>query len=161
MSENIRDFGIMDKNLIDISTMLSENETICKLLVNSGRDALSKPSVEDGLDLINKNIRIVPSLPADEFNQSYIVIVFDEFIPAYETNEFLNYKIKCDVVCPISDWVIDEGLRPFKIMGEVKKMIAGKVLNGLGKVRFEGADILYINGKEVGYSLIFSNYDLS
>jgi len=57
------------RNLKKIGLKLAKNQKLLKLLVNTGKDPLNEkvyPEEIDGLTLLNKNIKFIPLLTADE-----------------------------------------------------------------------------------------------
>lgn len=126
-------------NLIKIAKKLIKNQELLKLLVNTDLDPLNHKDVIDGLSLLNKNIRVVPLLTADEQNTtSKIVLVYEEgTIMGNPDNE--NVSLLVSVYCPFKEWLITgDTLRPFAIMSEIRKSLQDKRINGLGEIRYQG-----------------------
>ena len=82
-------FLSMEKDTGIIIDKMFKNERLKRLLYYNSRDALRKPNIteDQSLELINKNIKIVPKLYVDGSVLSYIIINFDKFIPS-ENSEF-------------------------------------------------------------------------
>ena len=113
-----RRFAVMGANLLKILTKIAKNQTICRLLKYQDENPLDE-SREDvnGLDLLHKQIIIVPKLPEDGIECSFIVIVFDNFTINPANPDFKLSRIRFDIVCPYSEWILDAGnLRPYLIM---------------------------------------------
>jgi hypothetical protein len=71
----------------------------------------------NGLDLLHKQIIIVPKLPEDGIECSFVVVVFDNFTINPNNPDFKLVRIRFDIVCPYTEWVINEdSLRPYLIM---------------------------------------------
>ena len=54
------------KNLIKIAKKILNNQDLCKLLVNTNLDPLNNKDEINGMQLLNKNVRVVPLLGRDE-----------------------------------------------------------------------------------------------
>ena len=72
----------------------------------------------DGLSLLNENFIIVPKYPEiDNIERSYITIIFDKYIINPQNPDFKYSTVRFEVVCPYSEWIVDEGnLRPYLLM---------------------------------------------
>lgn len=134
------------KNLIKISKKLIQNQDLLKLLVNTDLDPLDKdkhPEYIDGLTLMNKNIRVVPLLKADDqTTSSKLVLLFDEGEINSSNSDNENVSLMINVYCPFEEWLIaGDQLRPFAIMSEIRKSIQDKRINGLGEIKYLGFNV--------------------
>lgn len=151
-------FQTAEKDLFNIVNKLLGNHNLKKLLYYPTKDALSQPflSQQQSLELIHKNIRVVPQLSVDEEVESYIIITFDNFMPNGNNPEFRDNMITFDIICHMDNWVMENyQLRPYKIMGEIDGMLNECKLNGIGTANFVGANQLLLNDKLAGYSLMY------
>lgn len=147
-------------NLIKIAKKLCHNATLCDLLINTDLDPVNKekhPNIIDGIQLLHKNIRVIPLITAEEQStQSKIVLLYDESsIDSNIDNEHLSFII--NVYCPFSEWLITgDTLRPFAIMSEIRKSIQDKRLNGLGEIRYLGFGVSTLTEEMGAYTMRFS-----
>ena len=139
------------KNLIKIGKKLMKDQTLLKLLVNTGRDPLNPtvyPNEIDGLKLMNKNIRFVPLLTLKEIKdgsqntESKLVIFFDEGSINGLNSDNENLSLVINVYCPFDEWLITgDNLRPFAIMSEIRQTIQDRRINGLGEIKYLGFSV--------------------
>lgn len=157
MLKVVKGFTSAGEDLNSLSRRLAKNQDLLKLLYFSSADPMSEPDLK-GAELetaFNKCIRLVPKMVFDENKISSIFLTMDLFRPsanpAYRSN-----RIVVDILVPLESWVFANGtLRPFKIMEEIEKEIADQTLNGIGRVEFQGADLILIGQELAGYSMIF------
>lgn len=108
--ESIAKYGQeIGPNMIKIGKHLIKNENLLMLLENQDLDPLNKekhPTKIDGLTLLNKLIRFVPLLTADQQDvKSKVVIVCDKGIPQPNIDNE-NLSILVYVYCPFEQWLI-------------------------------------------------------
>ena len=152
-----RRFSVMGMNTFKIANTLMNNQTICRLLKYQVRDPLDKekyPDV-DGVELINKQILIVPKIYDDSNEKmSYITAIFDDFVVNQLNPEFKISTVRFDVVCPYDEWVLDSHtLRPYLLMSEIDKEFNEAKLAGIGTLQFHRADNLALSPWIGGYSM--------
>ena len=148
------------KNLTKIGQKLIKNQKLLKLLVNTGKDPLNSevyPGTIDGLKLMNKNIKFVPLLTAEEQkNTSKIVLFFEEGVINGVNSDNENLTLLINVYCPFSEWLITgEDLRPFAIMSEIRQTIQDVRINGLGEIRYTNFSINSLTEEMGCYSMRF------
>ena len=70
------------------------------------------------IDLINKQLIIVPKLPEnDDIEYSFIIVVFDKYITNPNNDDFKLCTLRFEIVCPYEEWLLDENnLRPYLLM---------------------------------------------
>ena len=130
-----RRFSIMGENTFLIANRIMQNQKICRLLKYQTKDPFKnidpvtnkeQPDV-DGLELINRQILIVPKVFDDSTEKmSYIVSVFDDFAVNPLNPDFKNSTVRFDIACPYDEWLLNErSLRPYLIMEEIDKMFNG------------------------------------
>lgn len=152
-------FSAAQKDLFSIVQKFIENKNLNKLLYYQTKDALKKEDLtsEQTVSLIHKNIRVVPKLPVEEEENSYIIITFDSFVTNANNPEFRDNVITFDIICHLDNWLMENyQLRPYMIMGEIDKMLNKKKLNGIGTVNFLSANQLLLSSELAGYSLMYT-----
>ena len=145
-----------DMNII-ISKML-KNERLKRLLFYTSRDALDKPNLteDQSLELLNKNIKLVPKLYVDDPVLNYIFISFDNFTPSGNP-EFRDNIIEFDIVCHYDQWMLkDFALRPYKIAAEIDSMFTDSRLTGIGKLQFIGGTQQNYSDEFAGICLLYA-----
>ena len=158
-----RRFAVMGENTFLIANKLMQNQTICRLLKYPTKDPFAEedpvtgkeqPDV-DGIELINKQILIVPKIFDDSNDEmSYIVTVFDDFTVNILNPEFKITTLRFDIACPYDKWLLNErSLRPYLIMEEIDKMFNQGKLKGIGNLQFYRADNLTLSPWIGGYSM--------
>lgn len=154
------------KNLIKIGKKLMKDQTLLKLLVNTGRDPLNPavyPNEIDGLKLMNKNIRFVPLLTLKEAKEgsqnteSKLVIFFDEGSINGLNSDNENLSLVINVYCPFDEWLITgDNLRPFAIMSQIRQTIQDRRINGLGEIKYLGFSVTSLTEEMGCYSMRFA-----
>lgn len=144
-------FLSMEKDTGIIVNKILGNERLKRLLYYTTPDALTKPNIGDekSIELIGKNIRIVPKLKVDTEVLNYLFIVFNNFTET-SNPEFRDNVIEFDIICHFDQWQLNDfALRPFKIAGEIDSMLNHKKFTGLGTLNFlSGSQLLF--GDEFG-----------
>lgn len=150
-------FLSMEKDTNLIINKIFQNERLKRLLHYTSRDALNRPNItqDQALELIQKNIKIVPKLYVDGEVLNYILINFNNFTPSLNT-EFRDNIIEFDIVCHYDQWQLqDFALRPYKIAAELDSMFNNTKLTGIGKLQFLGATQIVINDEFAGVCLLY------
>lgn len=141
-------FLSMEKDMDIIVNMILKNERLKKLLYYTTKDCLDKPNLteEESLDLIGKNIKIVPKIEITNDLISYIMIRFNDFLETEDNPEFRQNIIEFDIICNIDLWQLkDFQLRPYKIAAELDTMFSNQHLSGIGNIEFVGAKMVMMN----------------
>lgn len=148
------------RNLLKICKKLLGNEDLCRLLVHTDLDPLNKekhPEKINGLDLFQKNIKVIPFLDAEKQNTESKIVLFyssGEVNSNNSDNENLSFII--NVYCPFKEWrITGDNLRPYAIMSEIRKTIQNKRLNGLGEIRYEGFNLSNLTEEMSVYTMEF------
>lgn len=152
-------FLSVEKDLGIIVDWMLKNNRFKRLLHYTVPNALDQPNLteEQSLDLINKNIKIVPKLYIDGSVLTYIIISFDNFTPNAENPEFRDNIITFDIICHFDQWQLkDFQLRPYRLAAEIDSMFEGKHLTGIGTLNFLGANQIILNDEFAGLSLMYS-----
>jgi hypothetical protein len=129
-------FLSMEKDMNLIVNKMFKNERLKRLLYYTSRDALNKPNVtaDQTIELIKKNIKIVPKLYVDGEVLNYILITFNNFTPSGNP-EFRDNIIEFDIICHYDQWQLqDFALRPYKIAAEIDSMFDKTHLTGIGEL---------------------------
>jgi len=151
-----RRFAVMGMNTFLIANKLMQNQRICRLLKYNVRDPFNpeRPDV-DGLELIHKQILIVPKIYDDSREEmSYVTAIFDDFVVNQINTDFKVSTVRFDIACPYDKWILEEQtLRPYLIMEEIDKMFNQGKLAGIGNLQFYRADNLTLSPWIGGYSM--------
>ena len=148
----------MGENLFRIANKLVNNQTLCRLLKYQDMDPLNPEAHEDvnGVDLLHKQIVLLPKYPEDGIEYSYVAAFYHNFSLNPVNPDFKLTKIRFDVVGPYTEWIINEGsLRPYIIMEEIDNMFNQAKLGGIGNLQFVEAKPLTLSPQMGGYSLIY------
>lgn len=149
----------MGDTLFRIASKLIDNQKICRLLKYQDADPLDKdkhPDDVNGIDLLHESIIIIPKFPEDGVEHSFIIAVFDNFTINPSNPDFKLTRIRFDVVCPYTEWIINEGsLRPYLIMQEIDSIFNQSKLSGLGSLQFTHATPLVLSPQLGGYSMYY------
>ena len=164
MAETQRRFAVMGNNTFNIANKIISNQRICRLLKYQVKDPFSDkyPDV-DGVDLINKQILIVPKIYDDSIEKmSYVVAIFDYFNVSVLNPEFKFSTIRFDIACPYDEWILnDHSLRPYLIMQEIDTMFNEGKLAGIGTLQFERADNLTLSPQIGGYTMRYKIHEFN
>ena len=150
-------FLSMEKDTSLIINKMLDNPRLKRLLYYTSKDALNSPNLNEdqSLDLINKNIKIVPKLYVDGSVLNYIVINFKNFTPS-ENPEFRDNIIEFDIICHFDQWQLqDFALRPYKIAAEIDSMFNNTHLTGIGLLQFVGATQTVLTDEFAGVCLLY------
>ena len=150
-------FLSMEKDTSLIMNKMLDNPRLKTLLYYTSKDALNRPNLNEdqSLDLINKNIKIVPKLYVDGSVLNYIVINFKNFTPS-KNPEFRDNIIEFDIVCHFDQWQLqDFALRPYKIAAEIDSMFNNTHLTGIGLLQFVGATQTVLTDEFAGVCLLY------
>lgn len=148
-----------DKDLSLIIDKLLHNQKLLKMLYYTQKDCLSAPDLTGAqkLSMIDKQIKIIPSLEIKQDCPNYIIITFDNYMPNATNPEFRDCIISFDILCHPDHWNLGNfQLRPHKIAGEIDEMFDKKYLTGIGKVDFLGSKNLLLNDQLMGLSLMYN-----
>lgn len=160
-----RHFAVMGQNTFAIANKLMQNQRICRLLKYQVRDPFNKDKYEDvdGVDLINKQILIVPKIFDDSTEKtSYVTAIFTDFTVSLLNPEFKLSTVRFDIACPYEEWALDEeSLRPYLIMQEIDTMFNGARLAGIGTLQFYRADALTLTPWLGGYSMLYKTHEFN
>ena len=152
-------FLSIEKDLDIIISSMMKNERLKKLLYYTVPEALDKPNLDakQTVELVQKNIKLVPKLYVDQEVLNYITINFDNFVPNATNPEFRDNMIIFDIICHIDQWNLgDFKLRPYKIAAELDTLFNDKHLSGIGTLQFMGATQAPISDEFAGIVLMYA-----
>ncbi len=164
MAVTQRYFAVMGENLFKITNKLISNQKLCRLLKYQDPNPLDELIHEDvnGIDLLHKQILIVPKFPEDGIENSFVMAVFDNFTINPTNPDFKLIRVRFDIVCPYTEWTVNEGsLRPYLIMEEIDKMFNKAKLSGIGNLQFVSAIPLTLSPQIGGYSLYYQTNEFN
>ena len=150
-------FLSVEKDMGIITNMMLKNNRLKKLLYHTTKDCLNRPKLTEDqtVDLIGKNIKMVPKLTVDDSVLNYIVITFDNFTQT-ENPEFRDNIIEFDIICHFDQWQLqDFQLRPYMIAAEIDTMFNEKHLTGIGTLNFLGANQIILTDEFAGLCLMY------
>lgn len=151
-----RKFETLGNTMLKISNKIIGNYTLCKMLKYSDtRSTASCPTFEPA-DLMDKNVILKPLIPTDDKKESFIVILLENFTLDESNYDYKSLTIRFDVLVPFVDWnKVDNNLKPFAIMSEIDNLFNNTKLNGLGNLKFKTADIITLDDKIGGYTMLY------
>lgn len=150
-------FLSMEKDMGIIVNRLLKNDRLKRLLFYTTNDALNRPNLteQQSIELIGKNIKMIPKLYVDNKVLNYIIVSFDNYAKS-DNPEFRNNLIEIDVICHFDQWELkDFALRPYKIAAEIDSCLANTRLTGIGKLEFLTAAQHCYNNQFGGLCLIY------
>lgn len=160
MSDKVRDLAEMGENLQKIFKRLQANQNLLKLLYYTDKDPLNQPDLTEEQikkEVFEKLIKIVPRVGPKETAHSLVSLRVERGRPVSSNNEFENTAISVEIFTPLTQWLIkDESLRPFKIMGEIKKSLKDKTINGMGIMKYTGYDLNFLTDEISAYEMTFN-----
>lgn len=161
-----RRFAVMGNNTFKVANTVMLNQKVCRLLKYQTKNPFDntpeQPDV-DGVDLINKQILIVPKIYDDSIEKmSYVVIIFNDYVVSEINPEFKMSTLRFDIACPYDEWLLNEkSLRPYLIMQEIDTMFNGSKLSGIGTLQFVSATPLVLSPWIGGYSMKYKIHEFN
>ena len=152
-------FLSMDKDLGIIIDSFLKNKNLKKLLHYTTPKVLEMPNLteQESVELIGKNIIIVPKLYIDGSVLAYVIISFDNFTTNATNPEFRDNIVSFDIICHFDQWQMnDMQLRPYRIAAEIDTMFNDRHLTGIGTLQFLGANQIILNDEFAGLTLMYS-----
>lgn len=161
MIRNCGEIGVMMQKMV---RRLVANQNLLKLLYYTDVDPFSQPDLtKDQIqkEVFEKLIKVVPRVGAKETATSLIALQVNNG-NINENNEFRNISISFQVFTPFTQWIMkDDNLRPFLIMREIETSLKNKIIDGIGKMRFDGFQLNFLSDEMTCYELSFmvTSYD--
>ena len=153
-----RRFAVMGENLFKVTNKLVTNQRLCRLLKYQDPDPLDEQKHKDvdGVDLLHKQIVLIPKYPENGIEYSWVLAIFDNYTINPSNPDFKLTRIRFDIVCPYTEWIINENnLRPYLIMEEIDKMFNQAKLSGIGNLQFTHSTPLVLSPQVGGYSMYY------
>ena len=154
-----RRFAVMGTNAFNIANKLMSNQRLCRLLKYSVRDPFDDKKYKDvdGVELLNKQIMIMPKIFDDSTEKtSYVVAMFSNFTTNVLNPDFKLSTVRFDIACPYDEWVLnDKSLRPYLMMQEIDDMFNGAQMAGIGTLQFVRAESIVLTPQIGGYSMLY------
>lgn len=160
-----RELEQLGYNLQLIIKRLMANQELLKLLYYTDKDPLSKPDITDEIkesEIFEKLLKIVPRIESQDTAQSKIAMRVVRGDPNLYNPETLDIGIAFDVFVPLTQWFLkNSNLRPFLILGQIKKSLDKKTINGLGKMKARGFELNFLTEEMSAYqiSFVISEYE--
>lgn len=151
-------FLSLEKDLDIIVNMLLKNNSFKKLLHYTTPDAMNRPLLteDQSLELIGKNIKILPKLYIDPEVLTYIIIRFNNFTTNATNPEFRDNTVEFDIICHYDQWMLkDYQMRPYRLAAEIDTMFNDKHLTGIGTLQFLGATQINLTDEYAGLCLLY------
>ena len=156
----VRNCAEIGENLQKIVRALMGNQNLLKYLYYTDKDPLSHEDLTDEQkrkEVFEKLIKIVPRVGPKEDAKSLISIRVSRGATNMENSEFRDLLLSIEVFTPLTQWLLkSDNLRPFLIMGEIQKTLAGKKVNGLGKLSGGDFSLNYMTEEISCYEQMFS-----
>ena len=160
-------FMSVEKDLTIITDQMLKDKRLTKLLYYTGREVLStKPEFkklypdlteQQLVELLGKNIKIVPKLYVDGSVLTYIIISFDNFVTNAENPQFRDNIVTFDIICHFDQWQLEDfQLRPYRIAAEIDTLFNNQKLTGIGTFQFLGCNQIILNDEFGGLTLMYS-----
>ena len=160
-------FMSVEKDLTIITDQMLKDKRLTKLLYYTGREVLStKPEFrklypdlteQQLVELLGKNIKIVPKLYVDGSVLTYIIISFDNFVTNAENPQFRDNVVTFDIICHFDQWQLEDfQLRPYRIAAEIDTLFNNQKLTGIGTFQFLGCNQIILNDEFGGLTLMYS-----
>ena len=160
-------FMSVEKDLTIITDQMLKDKRLTKLLYYTGREVLStKPEFrklypdlteQQLVELLGKNIKIVPKLYVDGSVLTYIIISFDNFVTNAENPQFRDNIVTFDIICHFDQWQLEDfQLRPYRIAAEIDTLFNNQRLTGIGTFQFLGCNQIILNDEFAGLTLMYS-----
>ena len=143
-------FEDLGRALNKIAQKLCKNESLGRLLTDMSSNPLDQSKDYDITinSLLEKNIRIKPTVHPNECTQAFVVIS----IPEFETGDNMDFND-----ATIDNWLIDDICpRPYKIMSQVYEELQGSRVTGIGTLEFVGAQQNVIYEGVTDHQMIFT-----
>lgn len=152
-------FLSINKDLDIITNRMLKNSRLQKLLYYTVENPLAQPGLTEDqqLEVLRKNIKIVPKLYIDNSVLNYIIIGFDNFIENASNPEFRDNIISFDIICHYDQWqMADFDLRPYRIAAELDTLFNNTHLTGIGTLQFLSCNQMLLNDELGGLSLMYA-----
>lgn len=151
-------FISIEKDLGIITSEMLKNERLKRLLHYTTSDAMHRPNLtqQESVEMLGKEIKLVPKLYIDGSVLNYIIISFDNFVTNRKNPEFRDNIIEFDIICHFDQWQLENfQLRPYRIAAELDEMFDDTKLTGIGELHFAGASQILLTDEYAGLCLMY------
>lgn len=113
----------LENLIIKVISLITSDEELCKYIKYNTSSPL------DGADfnyseLVNKNIHPLPKIPnASDESGTYVNLYIEADLPSKRNRGFTGTVIEIDVLCHLTLWLLDDGIRPYRICKRLKSLI--------------------------------------
>jgi len=165
MTNDTRNLIELGPNLQKIVNRLMANENLMKLLYYTDKDPLSQPNLTDEQkqnEIFNKLLKVIPRVGPKDTANSIVTVRVASGHKISRNTEFMSLVLSIEVFVPLTQWIIkSDNLRPFLILGEIKKSLDNKDINGLGKIIGGDFDLNFLTDEFSCYEQTFqiTQYD--
>ncbi len=99
-------FLSVEKDLGIITSEMLKNDRLKRLLYYTTPDAIHRPNLtqQQSVEILGKNIKLVPKLYIDGSVLNYIIISFDNFVENRKNPEFRDNIVEFDIICHFDQW---------------------------------------------------------
>ena len=160
-------FMSVEKDLSIITDKFLQNQRLMKLLYYTDRYVLSPQKIyrdqhpnltdQQKIELLGKNIKIVPKLYVDGSVLAYIIISFDNFTTNATNPQFRDNIVTFDIICHFDQWQLEDfQLRTYRISAELDSLLNNERLTGRGLFQFLGCNQIILNDEFAGLTLMYS-----
>ena len=152
-------FMSVEKDLTIITDKMLQDKRLCKLLFHTTKNALKLRDLteKEKIELLQKNIKIVPKLYVDGSVLAYVIISFDNFVTNAENTQFRDNIVTFDIICHFDQWQLEDfQLRPYRIAAEIDTLFNNQKLTGIGTFQFLGCNQIILNDEFAGLTLMYS-----
>lgn len=159
-----RRFAVMGDNIFKIALRLTKDQELCRLIKYTDRTPLSKDKQDvNGLDLLHKNILVVPKIPDETLTkENFVLVMFDDFYVDGANKDFKISSVQFTIICPYDEWLIEENsLRPYLIMERIDTLFNEQRLSGIGNLKFSSGTELVVSPQLGGYSLTYQVHEFN
>lgn len=152
-------FLSLEKDTKLIVEKILSNKKLQKLLFYNTKDCLAQPDLTPAqfATLVKKQIFNTPDVPFSPEVKSYLLINFDTFVPNPTNEMYRDSSLDIDIVCAHDVWALgDYQLRPYKIAGEIDKLLNKQHLTGIGVLNFVSGMRVPVNSDLAAFSLSYN-----
>lgn len=155
----VRNLGELGLFLQRIVSRLQNNQDLLKFLYYTDKDPLNHEDLSSEQikeEIFEKLIKVVPRVGPKETATSLITLRIVNGSVNNENNEFRDFLIAIEVFVPLTQWIMkNSNLRPFAIMGEIQRSLAGKTVDGLGKISGGDFSLNFITDEIACYEMTY------
>lgn len=152
-------FLSINKDLDIIINRILKNDRLQKLLYYTNNNPLAQQALTEDqqLELLSKNIKIIPKLYLDNSTTNYLIITFDDFLPNATNPEFRDNIIVFTIISNFEQWQLNDfNLRPYRIAAEIDTLFNETHLTGIGTLKFLSAQQIIFDDNLGGLKLIYA-----